>query len=116
MSDAPSGSTATDPTPATAAPTVELDQPWVLTPSVALRPEPFGALAYHFGNRKLTFLKRPALVGVVRALGDHADVAGALAAAGVPREQWAAYAAALTGLARTDMIRPRTGADEGAAA
>ena len=39
-----------------------LDEPWALSPSVALRPEPFGALAYHFGNRKLTFLKRPELV------------------------------------------------------
>ncbi|HEY9562375.1 MAG TPA: mycofactocin biosynthesis chaperone MftB, partial [Nocardioides sp.] len=39
-----------------------LDEPWALSPSVALRPEPFGAMAYHFGNRKLTFLKRPELV------------------------------------------------------
>ena len=45
-----------------------------LSPSVALRPEPFGALAYHFGNRKLTFLKRPELVAVVRGLGEHPDV------------------------------------------
>ena len=42
-----------------------LDEAWRLSPSVALRPEPFGALAYHFGNRKLTFLKRPELVRVV---------------------------------------------------
>ena len=27
---------------------IGLDEPWVLSPSVALRPEPFGALAYHF--------------------------------------------------------------------
>ena len=46
-----------------------LDEPWTLSPSVALRPEPFGALAYHFGNRKLSFLKRPELVAVVRGLG-----------------------------------------------
>ena len=31
----------------------------------------------------------------------------AAAAAGVPEEQWAAYADALRGLAATDMIRPR---------
>ena len=53
-------------------------------PSVALRPEPFGALAYHFGNRKLTFLKRPELVAVVRALAEQPDVRAALVAAGVP--------------------------------
>ena len=42
-----------------------LSQRWRLSPSVALRPEPFGALAYHFGTRKLTFLNRPELVELV---------------------------------------------------
>jgi putative mycofactocin binding protein MftB len=84
-----------------------LDQAWTLSPSVALRPEPFGALAYHFGNRKLTFLKRPELVAVVRALGTQPDVRSAMVAAGIPESQFAAYTEALAGLARTDMIRPR---------
>lgn len=93
---------------------VRLDQPWAISPAVALRPEPFGALAYHFGNRKLTFLKRPELVTVVRALADAPDVATALTTAAVPETQWPGYLAALQGLARTDMIRPRP--TEGAAA
>ena len=84
-----------------------LDEAWSLSPSVALRPEPFGALAYHFGTRKLTFLKRPELVAVVRALGDQPDVRSALTAAGVPDAHHGAYAEALRGLATTDMIRPR---------
>ena len=84
-----------------------LDEPWTLSSAVALRPEPFGALAYHFGNRKLTFLKRRELVTVVQALADHADVRGALRAADVPESQHPAYLAALRGLADTDMIRPR---------
>jgi putative mycofactocin binding protein MftB len=84
-----------------------LDEAWALSPSVALRPEPFGALAYHFGNRKLTFLKRPELVAVVRGLAEQPDVRAALVAAGVPAEQHAAYATALRGLAAADMIRPR---------
>jgi len=84
-----------------------LDEAWVLSPSVALRPEPFGAMAYHFGNRKLTFLKRRELVRVVRGLADHADVRSALAAADVPPSQWSAYVDALAGLAAADMIRPR---------
>jgi mycofactocin biosynthesis protein MftB len=84
-----------------------LGESWMLSPSVALRPEPFGALAYHFGNRKLTFLKRPELVVVVRGLADHPDVRGALVAAGIPDDQHPAYAAALRGLAAADMIRPR---------
>ena len=84
-----------------------LDTAWALSPSVALRPEPFGALAYHFGNRKLTFLKRPELVAVVRALGEQADARSALVACRVPESQHQAYATALRGLADTDMIRPR---------
>jgi mycofactocin biosynthesis protein MftB len=88
---------------------VILDEAWSLSPSVALRPEPFGALAYHFGNRRLTFLKRPEMAAVVRCLAEHPDVRTALVAAGVPEAQHAAYADALAGLARTDLIRPRGG-------
>jgi putative mycofactocin binding protein MftB len=90
-----------------------LDEPWTLSPPVALRPEPFGALAYHFGNRKLTFLKSPELVAVVRGLAEHPDVRRALEAAGVPEAGYPAYVGALEGLARADMIRPR--AEEAAA-
>jgi putative mycofactocin binding protein MftB len=86
---------------------VILDQAWALSPSVALRHERFGALAYHFGNRKLTFLKRPELLAVVRALGEHPDARSALVASGVPAAQHAAYAQALEGLASVDVIRPR---------
>jgi putative mycofactocin binding protein MftB len=86
-----------------------LDEPWALSPSVALRPEPFGALAYHFGNRKLTFLKRPELVAVVRELAGQPDVRSALVAVGIPVAQHSAYAVALRGLAASDMIRPRPG-------
>ncbi len=85
-----------------------LDEPWALSPSVELRIEPFGALAYHFGNRKLTFLKRPELVAVVQGLAGHPDVRSALQEAGVPGHQHDAYAAALVGLAEADMIRPRS--------
>lgn len=85
-----------------------LGEPWMLSPSVALRPEPFGALAYHFGNRKLTFLKRPELVTVVQGLEGAPDVRTALERAGIPASQHPAYAAALRGLADTDMIRPRS--------
>lgn len=84
-----------------------LTEAWTLSPAVALRPEPFGALAYHFGNRKLTFLKRPELAAVVRVLGEHADVRAALVACGVPETRHAAYAQALRGLAAADMIRPK---------
>ncbi|CUU55170.1 putative mycofactocin binding protein MftB [Parafrankia irregularis] len=84
-----------------------LDAAWELSRSVALRPESFGALAYHFGNRRLIFLKRRELVEVVRGLGDAPDARTALRRAGVPAEQWPSFAAALRGLANADVIRPR---------
>ena len=40
-------------------------RPYEKHPQVAIRPESFGALAYHYGNRRLVFLKAPALVTVV---------------------------------------------------
>ncbi|RNM12161.1 mycofactocin biosynthesis chaperone MftB [Nocardioides pocheonensis] len=91
-----------------------LEEAWTLSPSVALRPEPFGALAYHFGNRKLTFLKRRELVALVRGLDEHIDVRAALTATGIPEDQHDAYAVALRGLADADMIRPRTATTEDA--
>ena len=44
---------------------------WRLHPRVALRPEPFGALAYHYGNRRLNFLRSHDLVEVVNTLADY---------------------------------------------
>ena len=57
-----------------------LDRHLILDPQVALRPEPFGALAYHYGTRRLIFLKHPDVVRVVQALEEHATVAETLAA------------------------------------
>ncbi len=80
-----------------------------LSPSVALRPEPFGALAYHFGNRRLTFLKRPELVALVRSLNGSRTTREALVDAAIPAEQWSAYAEALQALVLADMLTPSTG-------
>lgn len=84
-----------------------LDEPWTMSPAVALRRESFGALAYHFGNRRLTFLKTPQLAAVVQGLAEHPDLRAALAAAGVDETQQSTYLRALRGLAATDVIRPR---------
>jgi len=92
---------------------VTLDQPWTLSESVALRPEPFGALAYHFGNRRLTFLKRPELVAAVRHLRDRPDVRAALEAAGIAAEDHPAYLAALSQLAQAGVITRKTHRDPG---
>jgi putative mycofactocin binding protein MftB len=75
-----------------------------LDPRVALRPEPFGALAYHYGNRRLVFLKHPDLVRVVRALGDEPTVADTLIACGVDERRWPAFERALTSLIESEML------------
>ena len=81
--------------------------PWRRARSVALRPEPFGALVYHFGNRKLSFLKSKPLVSVVETLADHPSAAAAIDACGVTEAQRPAYVKALADLARSQMIEPR---------
>ena len=81
--------------------------PWQRARSVALRPEPFGALVYHFGNRKLSFLKSKTLVAVVEALAEHPSADAALTACGVADGQRHAYVKALADLARSSMIEPR---------
>ena len=85
----------------------DLDRAYRLSPAATLRPEPFGALAYHFGNRRLSFLKSRQLVTVVRLLDSHDSAADALDAAGVPAEQRARYAAALAALAESEVIDAR---------
>jgi putative mycofactocin binding protein MftB len=78
-----------------------------LHPQVGLRPERFGALAYHYGNRRLTFVNDERLLAVVRSLDDHADVESALAAAGVEASRRSAYLAALARLAECEVLVAR---------
>jgi putative mycofactocin binding protein MftB len=80
---------------------------YALHPQVGLRDEPFGALAYHYGNRRLTFLNDERLVAVVRAAADHDDIETALTAAEVPAEQRAAYRTALQRLADSEILVTR---------
>ena len=83
------------------------DRAYRRSPRVALRPEPFGALAYDFGTRKLSFLKTPTLVTVVRTLEEEPSVHAALDAAAVPAAERPAYLTALAGLADAGTIEPR---------
>ena len=83
---------------------VTLDGAWRLSGSVALRPEPFGALAYDFHSRRLSFLKTPTLVDVVRRLGASRTVGDALVGARVADDERPGYLAALAGLARGGLI------------
>jgi mycofactocin biosynthesis protein MftB len=80
------------------------DQRWQLSSNVALRPEPFGALAYHFGNRRLTFLKTPLLVTVVRSLAEQPSARAAVVAAGVPERDQPQYEKALAARADAEVL------------
>ncbi len=80
---------------------------WRLHPQVSVRPEPFGALLYHFGTRKLSFLKDRTLLAIVEALADEPDVHAACARAGVSSGDEQRYLDALATLATSRMIEER---------
>ena len=79
-------------------------QGWQVHPQVAVRPEPFGALLYHFGTRKLSFLKNRVIVTVVESLADHPDADAALRAAGVADGDRTPYLHALSVLVSSNML------------
>ncbi len=85
-------------------PEFDPDSAYRLSPQVALRPERFGALAYHFGTRKLSFLKTPQLVEIVRELTQHSSPRSAVGH--LSETEQASYLKALAALAHTGMIVP----------
>jgi mycofactocin biosynthesis protein MftB len=87
----------------------DLDRAWRLDARVALRPEAFGALAYHFGTRRLSFLKSRALLDVVQQLDECESGRAACAAAGVTEHELPTFQSALARLASTGMICERSG-------
>jgi mycofactocin biosynthesis protein MftB len=91
----------------TATTVFDADRPWRLHDRVALRPEPFGALAYHYGNRRLTFLRSPDLVTVVEGLAEAPDARHAFLAAGLDERRWPSFEKALTSLAAGSFIVPK---------
>jgi mycofactocin biosynthesis protein MftB len=82
-------------------------RPYALHPQLALRPERFGALAYHYGNRRLTFLKSVQLTAIVESLGEHPSVDAALDAQGVTDTQRPAMLRALARLESSEVISAR---------
>lgn len=85
----------------------DLDGAWQLHPQVSIRPERFGALLYHFGTRRLSFVKNPLLLDVLQRLDSSPSAAQACAAAGVSDAQLPTYQAALHTLASSQMIQER---------
>ena len=84
-----------------------LDRALELHPKVALRPEPFGALAYHYDTRRLVFLKHVDVVRVVEALARHPTAGEALGACGIEPARHAAFEQALGALIDSEMLRDR---------
>lgn len=82
------------------------DAPARLHPDVALRDERFGALAYHYGTRRLVFVKSRALVDVLRDLDAHPSPRAAVAAH-LGDDDQAQYLAALGGLYRSGVVDAR---------
>ncbi len=84
---------------------VTLDSTLVVHPRVSIRPEPFGALLYHFGTRQLSFLKDLMLLEVVQACDGTRTLDEALAVAGVPDAHIERYRRAVATLVRSTMLQ-----------
>ena len=84
--------------------TFDPDRAWSVHHQVAVRPEPFGALLYHFGTRKLSFLKDRTLLEIVRSLDEQPTARDAIAAAGVGTAEADRYVGALQTLASSEMV------------
>ncbi len=82
----------------------DLDCAYRLHDQVSVRPEPFGALAYHYGNRRLNFLRAPELVALIESLPDHATVRAALSASGIETRRWQSFEQALASLVASEFL------------
>lgn len=84
---------------------MDLRRRYRLDPQVSLRPEPFGALAYHFGNRRLSFLRSRDMVAVVEALDAAPSVEAALVGCDIDEGRWPSFERALAILEASEMLR-----------
>lgn len=87
---------------------LDLDRGWDLHPQVAVRPESFGALLYHFGTRRLSFLKDRTLLTVVQSLAHEPTARAACVSAGITESNLTRYQRALGSLAESSMVIERT--------
>ena len=96
--------TAAPATDAAVRPAFDLEDTWAVHAQVSIRPERFGALLYHFGTRRLSFLKDPKLLAVLEGLAAAPSARAACADAGVTAAELPTYRAALGTLAGSHMI------------
>lgn len=76
-----------------------------LHPDVAVRREGFGALAYHYGTRRLSLLQGAHILHLLDTLDRFDSAAAALDALNLPDRTRVSYAGALARLAETGFIR-----------
>jgi mycofactocin biosynthetic radical S-adenosylmethionine protein MftC len=88
--------------------TFDLGRPWRLDDRAAIRPEPFGAMLYHFTTRNLSFVKTPTLLRVLETLESQPSARAACTAVGVRESELPTYGRALATLANSQMIVPDT--------
>lgn len=86
---------------------IDLSGGWTKSPQVGLRPEPFGALAYHFDTRRLVFLKSTELVELVESLATHISIKAAIDALNSSTTSRRSFEIALASLAEAGVIEPR---------
>ncbi|MEZ5378977.1 MAG: mycofactocin biosynthesis chaperone MftB [Acidimicrobiales bacterium] len=89
----------------------DASRPWQLHHRVALRPEPFGAMAYHYDNRRLNFLRSPELVALVESLDRHPSARAGFEALGIDERRWPSFERALASLALSDFLEQRADDD-----
>lgn len=71
---------------------------------MSIRPERFGALLYHFGTRRLSFLKNATILAIIRGLDTAPSARTACLDAGVNDAELPTYERALATLAASQTI------------
>ena len=83
------------------------DRAWRVHPQVALRDESFGALAYHYGTRRLLFLKSRRAGGAGLGARSLRECRGGAWRLWCPSPSAAPYSRALARLAESEVIDAR---------
>jgi len=86
----------------------DLDAAWGIHDQASIRPERFGALLYHFGTRRLSFLKDPKLLQLVRQLDEAPTARAACLDVGIGDAELPSFQQALGTLAASQMIFKRS--------
>lgn len=79
-------------------------RPCRLAEQVALRPEAFGALVYHYGTRRLNLVQSPELARLLECIHLHPSARAAFDACEIDRRRWPSFESALASLAVSEVL------------